>query len=338
MKVATALVSGIQPATTLAEAAVRKAMQRAGLTQASSVLLFMSRDMAHFAKPSVTAAARLTSCLQVHGCTAYGVFTEEGWALDQSSVAALVMDHPLSQPEEADITLSLTGNNNLPPHWQSDRQRFGLLDSNATVWANARLSEQKQASIPLSGLRPVQNIVSGLKPLSDPLIVDASAGYDIQTIAGKPAIESLLRSLAPEIRERPPLYRLVAIRHPGGPGIPILSINADGSLTLGESLQPGDSLTWCTRQTLLAEKFMQEAMTAAVNTLPRPDFALMFSCIGRGPLFYGGDDLDLAAVRTAYPDLPLIGAYGSGQIAAPGNTNLLYQNTAINLLLEAKHV
>ncbi|SBT07059.1 conserved hypothetical protein [Candidatus Propionivibrio aalborgensis] len=46
-----------------------------------------------------------------------------------------------------------------------------------------------------------------------------------------------------------------------------------------------------------------------------PVCALMFSCIGRGPYFYGGEDCDLDVLRERFPDLPVLGTYGTGQIA-----------------------
>lgn len=338
MKVASALVSGIQPLPGLAESAVRKAMARAELTQAATVFLFLSRDMAYCAKAAILAAARVASCLQVYGCTAYGIFTEAGWLLDQSGAAALVLDHPLHPADESATLLSLTGSSTLPHDWQQGRSRYGLLDNNATVWANGRVTEQHQAEVPLSGLRSHRSIVTGLRPLGEKQIVKAATSYDVQRLDQSSAVDSLLRALPAELRERPPLHRMAAIRGPGEPGIPILSCNPDGSVTLGETFNQGDSLIWTMRQTLQAEKFMREAMSAAVDALPTPDFALMFSCIGRGPVFYGDDDLDLCAVRERYPNLPLLGAYGSGQIAHLAQGNHLFQNTAITLLLEATHV
>ena len=55
--------------------------------------------------------------------------------------------------------------------------------------------------------------------------------------------------------------------------------------------------------------------TVAGLTVAKPEFALMFSCIGRGPFFYGGEDRDLLALRERFPGLPILGTYGSGQLA-----------------------
>ena len=41
----------------------------------------------------------------------------------------------------------------------------------------------------------------------------------------------------------------------------------------------------------------------------------MFSCIGRGPYFYGGEDRDLDTVRRHRPGMPILGVYGTMQLA-----------------------
>lgn len=67
-----------------------------------------------------------------------------------------------------------------------------------------------------------------------------------------------------------------------------------------------------------------------------PDLGVMFSCMGRGPYFYGGEDRDLAIVRNRYPGMPLIGAYGAGQIAPLYEGNALIQNSALLALVSAR--
>ena len=64
----------------------------------------------------------------------------------------------------------------------------------------------------------------------------------------------------------------------------------------------------------------------------------MFSCIGRGPLFYGSEDRDLQAYVESFPGLPLIGAYGTGQIVPAAKVNHLFHNTALTVLFESPDV
>ena len=338
MKVASSLASGPHPLPELAATAVRRALARAGLARADSVLLFLTRDFARHAQPALVAAARAAGSLQVGGCTAYGLLTEDGWLLDQSGAAALVVGETEMAGAPGAPLLSFSGHGTLPWGWQSGAPRAGLLDSDAAAWAHGRLAEDSCAEARLPGLRARIACSTGLRLLGEPLTVDAASGYDLQRCGGLPAGASLQRHLPPELRQNPPLHRLVVVLDAGVPGIPILGLNGDGSLNLAAALTPGTRMHWAIRQPLAAEQDMRQALSVAVNPEKVPDFAVMFSCLGRGPLFYGNDDRDLLAFRERFPGVPLIGAYGSGQIAPAAGENRLFQNTVVTLLYESAHV
>ena len=364
MKVASSLVSGLYPAPELAADAVRNALQGAGLQRADSVLLFLTRDYVRHAQPAIVAAARAAGTLQVSGCTAFGLLNERGWLLDQPGAAALVFAHqaPAADDTQREPLLSFSGQHTLPYAWQAMPERAGLLDAEAVTWSHGRTAEQPGAEIRLSGLRTRLCLSSGLRLLNLPLTVNAASGYDLRRIGGLAPIDSLRRHLPAELRADPPLHQIAIVRgpsrqetcfaaqatgpaaqvfagdEPGAPAIPILNANADGSLTLAEPLEIGEQVHWAVRQPLSAEQDMRQSLLAAVDPKKRPDFALMFSCLGRGPLFYGNDDRDLLVFREQFPGVPLIGAYGSGQIAPAGGRNRLFQNTVVTLLCESAHV
>jgi small ligand-binding sensory domain FIST len=226
-------------------------------------------------------------------------------------------------------------------------ERAGLLDAEAVTWSHGRIAEQPGAEIRLSGLRTRLCLSSGLRLLNLPLTVNAAAGYDLRRLGGLAPLDSLRRHLPAELRADPPLHQIAIVREMGAPAVPILTANADGSLTLAEPLEIGEHVHWAIRQPLSAEQDMRQSLLAApqrdflrgaVDPEKRPDFALMFSCLGRGPLFYGNDDRDLLVFREQFPGVPLIGAYGSGQIAPAGGRNRLFQNTVVTLLCESAHV
>jgi hypothetical protein len=129
------------------------------------------------------------------------------------------------------------------------------------------------------------------------LPIDQCRGYELGRAGGHSAIDSLRRALPPELRQNPPLHQIALLRHPDEPGIAILSVNGDGSLTLADNLEDDTAITWAIRQPLAAEQQMRASLTALAASHRQPAFALMFSCIGRGPLFYGSDDRDLLAFR-----------------------------------------
>lgn len=338
MKAATSLVTGVRPAPELAKEAVRTALERAGVDQASQVLLFLSRDFARQPQPAVIAAARAAGCLSVAGCTANGLFTEGGWQLDQSAAAALVIASPDNSAVPEAPLLSFSSHTRLPFDWQADKARAGFLDSDGVAWMHGRVAENGNAELRLSSGKVALALVNGLRPLGNPVPIDQSRGYELGRVGGQPAIDSLRRALPPELRQNPPLHQIALLRHPDEPGIAILAINGDGSLTLADTLENDATITWAIRQPLAAEQQMRAALTTLAARHPQPAFALMFSCIGRGPLFYGNDDRDLLAFRETFPATPLLGAYGSSQIFPHAGKNRLYHNAALTLLFESTHV
>jgi len=349
VKAGSGLASGPRPSPELASQAVRMALAAAGLERAAAVILFLSREFSRQAQPAILAAARAAGCLQVFGGTASGLLTERGWLLDQPGAAALVLEHAEPVLPAAPI-VSFSGHTTLPFAWHAGPARLGLLDTDAAVWAHGRLAADGCAEIRLPGLTRLA-ISPGLRRLGEAQRIDATRGYDICRCAGQTALASLQRNLPAELRDNFPLHRIVALRRPDLPGVPILSANADGSLSLAEALSEGETITWAMRQPLAAEQDMRQALSAATiettagpggdtqkEGIFQPDCGLMFSCIGRGPLFYGDDDRDLLAFRRQFPDTPLLGAYGSGQIAPAGAQNRLFHNSVITLLIEGKHV
>lgn len=338
MRVASSLASGPHPLPELAATAVREALARAELTRADSVLLFLTRDFARHAQPALVAAARAAGSLQVSGCTAYGLLTEEGWLLDQSGAAALVIGDTETAAEPGAPLLSFSGHGTLPWGWQDGAPRAGLLDSDAAAWAHGRQAEDSCAEVRLPGLHARIACSTGLRLLGDTLTVDAASAYDLQRVGGLSASDSLQRCLPAELRQNPPLHRIVVVIDHDMPSVPILGLNSDGSLNLAAALPAGSQIRWAIRQPLAAEQDMRQALSVAVDGEKRPNFAVMFSCLGRGPLFYGNDDRDLLVFREQFPGVPLIGAYGSGQIAPVGGQNRLFQNAVVTLLFESAHV
>ena len=254
---------------------------------------------------------------------------------------------PAAGSDEQQPLLSFSGNTTLPHAWQAAPARAGLLDSEAASWAHGRLAASPGAELRLGGLRARLCLSPGLRILSLPLTINEATGYELRQLGGLTALDSLRRNLPPELRADLPLHQIAIARAPQAaepgaqvprqaPAVSILSANGDGSLTLAEPLPVGEHVHWALRQPLSAEQDMRQSL--AVDGEIRPDFALMFSCLGRGPLFYGSEDRDLLAFRERFPGVPLIGAYGSGQIAPVDGGNRLFQNTVVTLLYESAHV
>lgn len=377
MTAATALVSGNTPLPQLAEEAVSQALRRSGLTRATGVLLFLTPEFARHAQQAVTAVARAAQCMQVAGGIAAGVFTESGWVLDRPAAAVMVFGAGLSlgPPDDpAQPILSWAGST-FPSDWHAagpGNIRFGGTFSGSVghadpvAWQQSRLSPEQRCSVQLLGAHTALCASSGLRLLSPAQRVDASNAYDLEALGGRRALDSLNRALPPEYRDAGlraschdraalPLQYLTAVLIDGEDAaaalregryrpVPIIGASAERdnlSLTLTERVVPGQYLAWAIRQPVSAEQDMRQTLDRLDVGDHPPVCALMFSCIGRGPYFYGGEDRDLDIARQRFPGLPLLGAYGTGQIAPAaktatepaGDRNRQLQNAVVTALV-----
>ncbi len=363
MTLATALVTGNDPEPRLAETAVEQAMEKSDVTHAKAVLLFLTPEFARHSQAIVTAVARRTQCLQVAGGIASGVFTEAGWALDRPAAAAMVFsgDLSLGKPDDPSEPILAYAGGSMPEIWRITGRRFGGVfgstfalrpaDANAVVWQQVRLSAESGCSAQIHGARVDVGVSRGWQQRGETQSVELCQGFELRRVGGKPALKSLIDALPDDFRLDPErhLHQIIALLSSSTATgsstafqpAAVISINPDGTLTLAERLEAGRRLAWAIRMPETAEADMRrsvETLADKQQTRAQPPCgALMFSCIGRSPFFYGGEDRDLKIVTERFPGLPLIGVYGTGQIAPLGNRsgagNALLQNTVVTALV-----
>jgi len=341
----------------LAAQAVAQALERCGADVAQGILLFLTPHYARHAQAAVTAAARAGNCLQVMGCTTPGVLTESAWSLEQPAAAAMVLNGSVGLatplPDGATQRLSLAMPDAIERQWLgAATPRFGTLATGnedhaiAAVWGHGKWQVEGRSEAELRGAQTEIAVSRGMQAISKVLEIDDVDGYEILLIDDQPPLHTLLRHLPPELRDQDklPLALLfaaviapdIALESAVAEGryalIPILSANMqDNTVTLGASLEPGMRMFWALRHPSTAEAELGAGIDAiAARNAGAPEFALLFSCIGRGPYFYGGEDRDLARITARYPGLPVIGCYGGGEIAplASGNSILSYSAVA----------
>jgi len=357
--IATALASADKADPELAADVVRTALEHAGVGIARSVLLFLSADFTHMAHAAVVAASRSANCLQVTGCTAPGVFTEEDWVLDRPAASAMVFGgecglaaHP---PADAPL-LSLAAPNAATDGWlHSGGQRYGLLSTDNSahgagrIWCHGKMATEGRGETAIAGARAAIGVSRGMHILGPPLPATGN-GRDVLKTGAQPALNALLRELPREMREmeKLPFHLLAAGIVAGDPAhaieegrytlTPIIAANHDDrSVTLARPLEAGAQIFWALRQAEAAESDMiRLADELATRLGATPDFGLLFSCLGRGPWFFDGEDRDLAAVKARFPGMPLIGAYGGGQIAPLFDGNRQVHNTVVLSLFTAR--
>lgn len=370
MIAATALMVADEASPKLAVDTVRAALSKAGCSQAQEVILFLSPEFARIAPATLSAVTRTAGCLQVFGGIAAGVATEEGWAIDRPAAAAMVLaELPVSDATDEEQTgapvLSLCGQSHLPTEWLPDpfadngrkalhaptatppEPRFGLLYSDALshraapVWQGGRVASDGHASLRFPGLDAVLGLSTGLDAGGHQQVVDVADGLDLIRLSGLTALESLRLALPPSLRHHRPLpaHCVCAIVQPDADAtahlIPILSANADGTVTLAEPVAIGTSLRWALRLPGNAEADMKAMLAQLAPDTAAPSFGLLLSCIGRGPFFYAGEDRDWSLFRQRFPELPFIGAYGTGQIFSADHQNRLLHNSVIAALFSA---
>ena len=338
MSAASALITGTEASPHLAGEAVRMALEKAGLERANGVLLFLSADFSRHPMPALRAAIRAAGCLQVCGLTVPGLFTESGWTLDQPAAAALVLGGNLGLSPQGDgPLLAFSEDTALPPDWFSNHPRLGLLHHGGTTWQQGRLGEDGRAEGVLLAPRWKSVVSPGIQALGTAERVGSVRALDLLTLGEQTAVDSLARRLPPALRPPHPLpvHQLCALvdGRIDLPSIPLLAANADGSITLARAVDPGQRLGWGLRLPLIAENDQRRALAQAASEFDNPACGIMLSCIGRGPLFYGGEDHDLAVWRHCFPGIPLIGAYAHGQLSPGDRATQVWQNACVTTLL-----
>jgi len=350
--VATALARGRRADPQLAADAVTRAMERAELSRANSVLLFLTPHFAPDPELALRAAARKAGTLQIAGCTGAGVLTEDEWLLDAPGVAAMAFGGPLqltaTAPED-EPRVSLCTPSGLTADWlDADVRRLGAVSGDLfgqgpfKVWDHARVVDSGCIETGIQGAHGITEASQGMRALTAPIEVAEVQGMDILKLGNYPALNVLVQSLPQNIQQPDtlPLHLLVGGVTFGDPHTAIregryrlnhiVSANLrDRSVTLANPLVQGERLFWAMRDALTAERDFRNALEHGAGQLGgTPDFALLFPCMGRGPHFFGNRDRDLDQIKSRFPDLPVIGFYGNGEIAPLDGANHLYQYSA----------
>ena len=359
MSVGSALVAGNDALPRVALEALALALEKTGQGYANSVLMFLTTDFSRQLQPTITAVARAARCTQVVGGVAAGVFTDSGWVLDRPAAALMVFTDDLSlagakacQFAPAPI-LSFAGSS-LPPGWAKGRRRFGGSfagppgQGERLVWQQSRLLGE--CSVRLQGGRVEVDVSLGWRFLGRAHVIESSRAYQLLRVDGRMALASLMSDVADndDTVALPPISSLCAVLIDAGDPSPragqlldgthqpvaIVDCSADESLTLSERPLSGQRLAWASRSPATATEDMRRSVAQLARVAPDPVAALLFSCLGRGPYFHDGEEGDVHCLRERFPGLPLIGCYGTGQIAPSlAGGNRLLQNAVVTALI-----
>ncbi|HSH40531.1 MAG TPA: FIST C-terminal domain-containing protein [Arenicellales bacterium] len=342
-------------ATRHVERAVSMAVEAAGLEQVMGLFLFLTDDHRRELQPALSTAARAARCTQVFGCTAMGLYTEQDWTVDSSGAAALVVGNGVSMGLDSGPganerpLISLATPRGASVDWLNQAApTLGAVASDSSgrgpfeVWSRGRTDSSGTTACTLDGVRMDTVVAQGVQPLTAPMEVTEVRGFNLLRLGKYPALKVLLNALPDSIRgrDRVPLHMLMCGITFGDPDTAleegrfrldhIIAANPeDQSVTLAEDLQQGQRLFWALRDRVAARLELEQALDRQLAPSGGvPDFGLMFSCLGRGPSFYGGADRDVETLRDRCPGMPFAGFYGNGEIAPLAGRSHLYSYTA----------
>jgi len=361
-KVGSGLSYGAAALADHATTAVRRALARAGLDQASAVVLFLTHDYAHNPEPALRAAARAAGCTQVFGATASGILTDEEWVLDSKGAAALVLGPglglaPRPRPGDALPALSLCTPQGLSAEWlDAPVRRLGAVSADilgqgpSAVWNGGRVAAGGAVDAVPLGVEAACGVAQGIRALTAPIEVAEVHGHELMRLGNYPALNVLVTSLPARVRRADaiPLHLLIGGVTFGDPDTAIsegryrlnhiVAADSDNlSITLSSELEPGARLFWAMRDSLAAERGMRALIDRTCSALSgEPDFAVLFPCATRGPAFFGNRDRDLELLRTRFPRLPVIGCYGAGEIGPLNGGNHLHEHSTVLGLFRAE--
>lgn len=349
-QIATGISYGATAKPEHAAQAVSNALENANLTGAASVLLFLTNGYAQEPKSAIKAAAKRASTVQVYGCTAAGLFTQQEWLLDVEGAVAMVFPSECALEPAAVLDAREQLRKQLPllcltspqsskiaiNHFQ--HPMIGAISSNEygqgdfPVWQGSRISKSGflHASFDAS-LECHVGVSQGVKRLSPNLELSSTHNNCIHTIGGQPAADSLKNAIPKNVYDlflEQPYHTLCAVsenQQTDGLDDGYFKLNnvvaideEENTVYLSGSAKQQRFAFWALRDRTLAKAEMKQALQELKEKVTKPRFAMMFNSISRGPYFFGERDCDLQLFQEYFPDVPMIGIYATGELS-PGS-------------------
>ena len=240
-----------------------------------------------------------------------------------------------------------------------------------SVWQNAKGEVSGYVDAFFSGVKMATKPSHGLQLLTTPQSIAETNGYDVlKLLTDEPSdLEWLIQEKLHLKNSQTPLTKLQkawllhcnTTKKPNNTVIPLhlmMAVYADsaeaivqgnyqqtnliginetnGSVTLAHPLASGQFISYGLRSQSVAEADLMRVSSQLIDELAaQPDFGILFSCLGRGPYFYGGIDKDLKVLTHQFPGMPLIGFYGNGEISCLNEVNQLLPYSAVLSLFTA---
>ncbi|MBN2678788.1 histidine kinase [Acidithiobacillus montserratensis] len=326
-KVASGFARGHQSPADLLQSAIAEAREKLSGQHITGALLLFSPTLAAISPAMLQQQMRALSCLQMATGTFPGIFTEKDQTLGENACAVLLLCAPLGlipqAPQKNHATLAWGRLEHLQGDWLEQGPRFGSLSSRSgRFWYQA--SPRDSLELGFSGVSTESLWSAGLRTLSAPLPVHLQEGSLLLQLERYMALPLLAQNIPVSIRKdsRLPLEQLLVgeIRADALPDAPpewlhirATDLNRSG-LWLERPLADNARAFLSLRDPAIAERDTRIVLDQAASDHKPPLFAWISSSIGRDAGFFGQDDRDLSIWREQYPDVPMLGAYGMGEL------------------------
>lgn len=346
-RVSTGSSYGATPDDEHARIAVQNALKKVDQNSVGSVLLFLSNAYAHAPQNAIKNAAKAAGTPQIFGCCSLHLLTEDEWLMDVEGAVAMVFPpdialQPLTVMQRLKIepscvlTLSSPNASTIAVN-STDKRQIGAISSDEygygpyCVWQSGRIEEHEFSLTAFPGNLEAHVLVAdSVKRMSENQLINLVDSHALRQVNEMRALDSVPQALQTMAVEQP--YNLLCAISENNDAHSLNNghfklhhvVSADqetGAIQLSGRPKAGRHSFWAVRDPDEAEQSMQRQLLALKQSLKsEPSFALMFPNIGRGPEFFNGRDKDLDCFQGAFPDTPLIGFYGNGEIT-PGADN-----------------
>jgi small ligand-binding sensory domain FIST len=194
-------------------------------------------------------------------------------------------------------------------------------------------------------------ITQGCQPVSEPMTITKTEGNLILEIDNRPAFEVFSRIVKGPLLEnlgRALTYVFVGlpvdpVKNSVGPGEYLVRniVGLDpraGILAVAEEIFEGERMVFTLRDAERAREDLGQMLGRQVGSLggKSPALGFYFNCCARGGSLYGMDGIDVAYIRQALGEFPLIGLFGSFELGPLGRKNHLLAYTGVLTLITEK--
>ncbi|MFT5612727.1 MAG: hypothetical protein ACI9LU_003239 [Polaribacter sp.] len=347
-----------------AKRAVQAAIKKIPDRPIGGVLLFLTTGYALYPQTAIRAAVKVSGTLNVTGCCALSVFTEQDSSTDKEGAVAMAFSHeaalsPLLSAEQggrtSELCLSLSSPNAGKIAIQSANiKQFGAIASDEfgegpySLWQGGRIVEREYCHNVFAGSgQPYLAKCESARPLSPLLQINRSDAHELIELDQRPALDSLNEWLPAQLQNCEPdlgLSIVALVAETSDPDsidsghhqlLHVVSIDkATKRLMLSEPIKAGRRILWAIRDPQYAEQQMRlRLLEAKRNFSGQPGYALMFSNINRGTDFYQDHNRDLRLFAEIFPNTVMVGISSQAEII-PGyrsNASIQHSSTVFGL-------